>query len=182
MIKHGIEIEETELSEVWLVRLIKNTDYRGDYSTFFRNDVFYEVTGQHIVEGNLVDNHRYTFRGYHYSPHSWKFYLCLRGVLHYYLVNWDETHPEFGRWQEITLQPYQGFIKHPRYATGMWAIEDDSMLMVLQSQRYDSANPDQKTITEDRINAKLVGMNKKSIFYPDLPMVRSWRDVMGKYI
>ncbi len=180
MIKYGMEIEETRLPELWKIRPVQNTDYRGSYMTFFQTDLFQELTGQTIAEGNLVDNQENVFRGYHYSPHSWKLYLCLSGMLHYYLVNWDESHLEYGKWEQITLLPYQGFIKHPRYTTGMWSI-GKSVLMVLQSQRYDLANPDQETITKNRLNAQLVSMGKKSIFYPDLPMVMSKRDMVGEY-
>ena len=174
-------IEKINLPEVWLVKPDQSFDYRGAYQTFFTDEMFHELTGEHIVEGNLVDNHQHTFRGYHYSPRSWKLYLCLSGVLHYWLVNWDESHPEYGEWQEFTLPRYYGFIKHPRYATGMWSITD-STLMVLQSQYYNASQPDQETIEKSKLNATLVANGKQSIFYPDLPMVRSERDTIGNYI
>lgn len=181
MNRYGIEIETTLLPELWSVSLVQNADYRGSYMTFCHNGLFHEMTGEHIAEGNLVDNHAGTFRGYHYSPHSWKLYLCIKGVLHYYLVNWDNEHSGYGEWQQITLLPYHGFIKHPRYATGMWSI-GESTLLVLQSQYYDAQHPDQVTIAKEKLNIELLNMGKKPIFYPDLPVVMSERDTVGDYI
>ena len=179
--KHGLELGETRLPDVWSVRLAQNTDYRGSYMTFCHNKLFHEMTGERIAEGNLVENYAGTFRGYHYSPRSWKFYLCLRGALHYYLVNWDKSHSGYGEWQQITLLPYHGFFKHPRYATGMWSI-GDSTLLVLQSQYYDAKNPDQVTIAIDILNAELAKIGKKTIYYPDLPLILSERDALGEYV
>ena len=173
-----IEVKEFKLPEVWEIKLDQNVDYRGSYMTVFTDDLFKQYTGETVREANLVDNRQYTFRGYHYSPHSWKLYLCLDGVLHYYLVNWDKEHENYGKCAQITLLPYQGFIKHPRYATGMWSISE-SRLMVLESQVYDSDNPDQETITRNQLDGRLIGMNKKPIFYPDLPMIISERDTIG---
>lgn len=173
-------LEETNLPELWSVKVTQQPDWRGSYQTFFRSDWFHEITGEYIAEVNLVDNFARTFRGYHYSPHSWKLYLCLQGVLHYYLVNWDESHPDYGQWQELTLLPYHGFIKHPRYATGMWAVTD-SRLMVAQSQYYNPDKPDQQTITRNQIDVKLISLNKKIIYYPELPMIMSERDMIGEY-
>lgn len=181
MLKHGIEIEDTKLPGLWSIRLVQNADYRGSYMTFCHEKLFHEYTGEHIAEGNLVDNHAGTFRGYHYSPHSWKFYLCLKGTLHYYLVNWDKTHEGYCDWQEMTLLPYHGFIKHPRYATGMWSISE-SILLVLQSQYYDVQNPDQQTITRLQIDDELRTHGMRRIFYPDLQMIMSERDTVGEYI
>lgn len=176
-----IVVKETQFPGLWSVKLDQSVDYRGSYMTFFSDDVLLQYTGQTMREGNLVDNHQYTFRGYHYSPHSWKFYLCLRGILHYYIVNWDENHPDYGKWIQMTLQPYQGFIKHPRYATGMWSITD-STLLVLQSQVYNPENPDQVTIAKGDLNKKLVELNKKPIYYPELPIVLSERDSSGRRV
>lgn len=178
----GLKIEKAKLPEVWIIRLIPDVDFRGSYSIFFTEELFYELTGEHIAEGNLVDNYLGVFRGYHYSPHSWKLYLCLRGALHYFLVNWDKLDPEYGRWQEISLLPDYGFIKHPRYATAMWSVgTENSQLMVLQSQHYNPDKPDQQTIERNQLNAELIAMNKRPIFYPDLPVIMSERDMVGEY-
>ena len=176
-----IEVKEFKLPEVWEIKLDQNVDYRGSYMTVFTEDLFKKYTGETVREANLVDNRQYTFRGYHYSPHSWKLYLCLDGVLHYYLVNWDKAHENYGKCAQITLLPYQGFIKHPRYATGMWAITK-SKLLVLQSQVYDPSNPDQETIEKGRLNNELGAMGENLIFYPNLPMIMSERDMVGEYI
>ena len=179
-------MQETELPDVWLIKPDVNKDFRGNYLMIhheeFYDKQFYNAEFKspikyppdlHFVEWDIATSRKGVFRGIHYSPNCWKIYQCLNGAIYYVFVNCDEHDKDFGKWTSFQLEPYDQLLKHPRYGAGMLALEDNTILHYAQSQYYDPNNPDQKTF---KYNDK-----RFNIFYPNIPMILSKRDIIGKY-
>jgi dTDP-4-dehydrorhamnose 3,5-epimerase-like enzyme len=169
-----LQINETKLDGVWKVTLDKNPDFRGSYKASYVEDDFNKLVPdvKWVEDDVCVSDDRGVFRGIHYSPHCWKYYLCIHGKIEYYIVNCDKSDSEYGKWQNFTLEPYDGLIKHPKYGAGMLALKDNTILFYKQSQYYDANNPDQKTFTLKDF---------PDIFMPNIPLLLSKRDTQGFY-
>ncbi len=144
----SIDISKTTLRDVYLIKPDVFRDFRGDY-VMVDKEVDYDnlPSKVHFVERCISTSRKGVLRGIHYSPNCWKIYQCLHGAIYYVFVNCDKNDSEFGKWQSFILDDknYYQLLKHPRYGAGMLALEDNTILYYLQSQYYDSKNPDQET-------------------------------------
>jgi dTDP-4-dehydrorhamnose 3,5-epimerase-like enzyme len=107
------------------------------------------VPGVHFCEWDIATSRKGVLRGIHYSPHCWKIYQCLAGAIYYVFVNCDETDEKYGEWASFQLEPFDQLLKPPKYAAGMLALEDNTILHYAQSQYYNAFDPDQKTFKWD---------------------------------
>lgn len=173
-----MEVLETQLENVLLIKPDINTDFRGDYVMTY-NEKLYNESGISIkfVEEDISTSIKGVLRGIHYSPTCWKLNECLYGSIYYVVVNTEEGHPEFGKWQAFILSGknhYQLF-KHPRYSSGFLVLSDYCVFHYLQSEYYDPNDPNQKTFKWDdpRFN----------IWWPKItvPPILSQRDEAGYY-
>ena len=182
-----MKIEETQLPDVWLIKPDVNTDFRGDYvmihNKFDYDSILMRIYSEYpvdekdridleFVEWDIATSRKGVFRGIHYSPNCWKIYQCLAGVIYYVFVNCDRKDKDYGKWASFHLEPYDQLLKHPKYAAGMLALEDNTMLHYAQSQYYDADDPDQETFTLKDF---------PEIFIPNIPLLLSRRDTIGEY-
>jgi len=169
-----LQISSTQLDGVWKIKLDSNPDARGNYRCSYRQSGIESILPEvkWVEDDFCISEFRGVFRGIHYSPNCWKYYLCVHGKIEYIIVNCDRQDKDFGKHQNFTLEPYEGLIKHPKYGAGMLALKDDTILFYKQSQYYNANNPDQKTFT-------LKGF--PDIFIPNIPLLLSKRDTQGFY-
>ncbi|KKN87068.1 hypothetical protein LCGC14_0263380 [marine sediment metagenome] len=172
-----MEIVKTQLDDVLLIKPDIFEDFRGDY-VMTHNQRLYRETGIDVdfVEENVSISTKDVLRGIHYSPSCWKLNQCLYGRLYYVVVNCEEFHPEFGKWQSFILSDknhYQLF-KHPRYGSGFLVLSDHAVFHYKQSEYYAPLNPNQKTFKWDdpRFN----------IWWPTKDPILSQRDEVGHYL
>jgi len=162
---------------VYVIEPAIHTDFRGDYVMTY-NEKRYKENGIDVkfVEEDISTSTKGVLRGIHYSPSCWKLNECLYGTLYYVVVNCDEKDAEFGKWQAFILSDknrHQLF-KHPRYGSGFLVLSDYAVFHYMQSEYYDSKNPNQKTFKWDD--------PRFEIWYPNLiPPVLSQRDEEGHY-
>ena len=175
-----MEINKTTLQDVWLIKPDIFEDFRGHYVMTY-HEKLYKI-GSYLISPLIehdisTTRHKGTIRGIHYSPHDWKLYEIFRGAVYYVIVNCEEGHPEFGKWEAFTLsdQNHYQILKHPRYGAGFLTLTDDVVLHYLQSQYYNKDDPDQKTFKWDD--------PLFNIFWPRITPhpILSRRDEEGKY-
>ena len=168
-----MQIQTTNLKDVWLIKPEINNDFRGKYLMYYNAKELKEILPDvDFVEGDIAVSNKHVFRGIHYSPHCWKIYQCINGRIDYVIVNCDKEDSEYGKWQRFLLEPFDMLLKHPRYGAAMWALEDNTILGYLQSQYYNPDNPDQQTFTLKDFS---------DVWYPNLPYILSKRDEQGHY-
>lgn len=172
-----MEIIKTTLRDVWLIKPDINTDFRGDYVMTYHEELYnkYPLPPIKFVEHDISTTHiAGVLRGIHYSPNCWKLNQCLYGKIYYVCVNCDKDSIGYGQWAAFILSGenhYQIF-KHPRYGTGFVTLTDDVVFHYIQSQYYDSNNPDQETIKWDSMG----------IWWPIDKPILSKRDKEGRFV
>lgn len=170
-----LQMVETTLEGVTLIKPNVFEDFRGDYVTVYHK-VLYESFGMDFVEHSVSISSKNVLRGIHYSPHCWKLFEVLHGSAYYVAVNCEEGHPEFGKWQAFILSDRNHYqlLKHPRYGSAFLTLTDTSVLYYMQSQYYDKNNPDQQTF--------LWNDSRFDIWWPIKEPILSQRDELGRYV
>ena len=173
-----MEVLETELEGVLLIKPDINEDFRGDYVMTY-NEKLYVMhgIGASFVEHDISTSTKGVLRGIHYSPNCWKLNQCLYGEIYYVVVNCDEKDPEFGKWQSFILsgRNRHQLFKQPRYGSAFLVLSDYCLFHYMQSEYYDPCNPNQKTFKWDD--------PRFGIWWPKLrPPILSQRDEEGHYI
>jgi dTDP-4-dehydrorhamnose 3,5-epimerase len=170
--------QETSLKDVWILKPEVFKDFRGDYICTFHKEQYdllvREDNGQQVkfVESCIVRSSKHVLRGIHYSPDDWKIYQCLNGKIMYTYINLDEQDPEYLKQETFILEPYDQILKHPRYGTVFFSLEDNTILLYHQSEYYNKDNPNQKTFKWNDPRFKI---------YIPYPPVLSKRDLEGHY-
>ncbi len=171
-----MEVCKTTLNEVWLIKPDVNVDFRGDYVMNYNEKLYMEhldLPPIKFVEQDISSSLKGVLRGIHYSPNCWKLNECLCGKIYYVCVNCDKDSIGYGQWESFILSGenhYQIF-KHPRYGTGLYVLSDHAIFHYLQSQYFDSKDPDQHTIKWDGIG----------VWWPSKNPILSRRDEGGRY-
>ncbi len=171
-----MEVCETTLEDVWLVKPDVNTDFRGDYVMNY-NENLYQIQPQlpmvKFVEQDISTSNKGVLRGIHYSPHCWKLNECLCGKIYYVCVNCDKDSIGYGQWEAFILsgENHHQIFKHPRYGTGFYVLSDHAVFHYLQSQYFDPKDPDQQTIMWDSMG----------VWWPTKNPTLSRRDEGGRY-
>jgi dTDP-4-dehydrorhamnose 3,5-epimerase len=171
-----IQYKEFKLPDVWLIEPKIDNDHRGNFVELNIEKDYDELPPKvHFVYTSISTSMKGVLRGIHYSPNCWKIYQCLNGSMYYVFVNCDESDINFGKWESIILKPYTQVLKHPRYAAGFIALEDNTILYYAQSQYYNYADPDQQTFRYDD--------KRFNIWWPKITPVPllSRRDEKGEY-
>lgn len=171
-----MQILETKLKDVWLIKPDVFEDFRGDYVMTFHEEL-YKRFGVKFVEHDISTSTKNVLRGIHYSPNCWKLNQCLYGKLYYMVVNCDEKDPEFGKWQAFILSDRNHYqlLKHPKYGSGFLVLSDYAVFSYLQSEYYDPNNPNQKTF--------MWNDPRFGIWWPKLTVpILSQRDEVGHYM
>ncbi len=173
-----MEICSTNLKEVKLIKPDIFTDFRGD-NVMVWHKARYSFEGiPEFMEHNLFSGIKGVLSGIHYSPDCWKLYECVYGKVYYIFVNADETSPDFGKWQSFILSDSNHYqlIKSPCYATALLILSDYAVVYVMQSEYYNSENPNQKTFRYDDPRFKL--------WFPKIvsSFILSKRDERGDYL
>jgi len=154
-----MEMVETTLKDVWVIKPDIHTDFRGEYVMTWNTDLygasfpFWRASrGEPWVEHDISTTlQRGTLRGIRYSPRCWKLNQGLQGAIYYVVVNCDVEDSQFGVWEAFVLshKNRHQLLKHPRYGSGFLTLTDNVLFHYLQSQYYDPENPDQKTFMWD---------------------------------
>jgi len=182
--------QETSLKDVWILKPEVFKDFRGDYTCTLDRKVYDNLVDfiprdigdgfkidsiipkVKFVESCIVRSSKHVLRGIHYSPDDWKIYQCLNGKIMYTYINLDEQDPEYLKQETFILEPYDQILKHPRYGTVFFSLEDNTILLYHQSEYYNKDNPNQKTFKWNDPRFKI---------YIPYPPVLSKRDLEGHY-
>ena len=173
-----MKVLETTLKDCWLIKPEVKYDFRGEFlKTFDEKEFNRQFSWFKPVEHDISTSKKGVLRGIHYSPNCWKLNQCLYGEIYYVVVNCEEGHPEFGKWEAFILSGtnrHQIF-KHPRYATGFLVLSEFALFHYIQDQYFDAENPDQQSFKWDD--------PELGIWWPvQGEPILSRRDRIGKYI
>ena len=139
----GLEVCSTTLDGV--LRLAPATrfeDFRGEYVETY-NHALYAAAGIDVdfVQDDISVSTRGVLRGIHGDDVTWKLISCMRGRFYLVVVNWDETSPQYGRWEAFTLSERNRtqVLIPPRFGNGHLVLSDEAIFHYKQSSYYDRA-------------------------------------------
>ena len=134
---------KTNHKDVFLINLISEIDFRGDFTRIFCEDVFKANSIVFkIKQTSLVSNKNiYTLRGLHYQekPHEeQKVLFCLKGKIWDVLVDLRQNLGSYGKWHafELDERNNQGLYIPKGFAHGYITLTDDVQLLYFMDEFY----------------------------------------------
>ncbi len=137
-----LNIEETKLVNVKLIKPSVFEDFRGEYIMTYNEEQYCkDVADIKFVEDDISVSTKHVLRGLHGDSETWKLVSCLHGNFYLVVVNCDEESSLFGQWQSFTLSArnrHQVLIP-PKHGNGHVVLSDSAIFHYKQSNYY---NPD----------------------------------------
>jgi dTDP-4-dehydrorhamnose 3,5-epimerase len=169
-----IEVCETELEDVLLIKPTFFEDHRGEYVELY-NKRLYKSMGINadFVEDDISISTRGVIKGIHGDSITWKLISCLHGKFYLVVVNSDDQSKNFGKWQAFVLSEVN---KHqvlvpPKHGNGHLCLSEKSIFHYKQSAYYDPLR--QFTYKWDEPRFK--------IWWPIKDPILSRRDELGRF-
>jgi dTDP-4-dehydrorhamnose 3,5-epimerase len=135
-----IEICNTELNGVSLIKPTFFEDHRGQYLEIY-NDQLYKSQGIDIdfVEDDISIATRHVLKGIHGDSLTYKLISCLHGKFYLVVINYDKNSNEFGKWQSFILSDVNKFqvLVPPNFGNGHLCLSGKSIFHYKQSEYYD---------------------------------------------
>ena len=169
-----IEVEETKLRDVLLIKPTAFEDHRGRYVEIF-NQELYKKSGVdiHFVEDDISVSKQNVLRGIHGDPKTWKLISCLQGEIFFVVVDCNEESEHFGEWLSFTLSEsnrHQVLVP-PYYGNGHYVLTEQAIFHYKQSEYYDPNHQFTYKWDDERF----------SIDWPTKEPILSKRDTIGEY-
>jgi dTDP-4-dehydrorhamnose 3,5-epimerase len=135
-----IEVLNTELKDVRLIKPSIFADHRGEYVETY-NEALYRQKGIDIkfVEDDISVSRKNVLRGIHGDNETWKLVSCLYGRFFLIVVNCQPDSPEFGRWQSFDLSDKNRWqvLVPPGHGNGHLVLSEVAIFHYKQSSYYD---------------------------------------------
>lgn len=134
-----IEVNETKLKNVLLIKPSVFKDFRGEYIETY-NEKQYKKQGINIkfVQDDISVSKKNVLRGIHGDFRTWKLISCLKGKIYAVIVNCDENLEDFGEWESFELSDknrYQVLVP-PKFGTSHLVLTEKAVFHYKQSTYY----------------------------------------------
>ena len=139
-----MEVSKTNLDGVLLIKPPTIfEDFRGSYVETY-NEKMYNKAGIDIkfVQDDIAVSSRHVLRGMHGDAVTWKLVSCLYGEFYLVVANWDETSPQFGKWESFTLSDKNRLqvLIPPKFGNGHLVLSKLAIFHYKQSTYYNRAS------------------------------------------
>jgi dTDP-4-dehydrorhamnose 3,5-epimerase len=135
--------EPTTITDLWAIRLERQTDERGSFARLFDRAAFaaHGLATAFVQESVSVTRAAGTLRGLHFqrTPHGEaKFIRCVRGAIQDVIADLRPASPSFLRWQAFRLSPDDDLCLYvpPGCAHGFQTLADDSEVLYHMDAPY----------------------------------------------
>lgn len=170
-----MEVVQTEMEGVLLVKPGFFEDHRGEYCELY-NEELYASKGirTRFVQDDISMSSKDVLRGIHGDGVTTKLVTCLLGRFYLVIVDCDEASPSFGKWQSFTLtdQTRHQVLIPPKHGVGHLALTDRVMFHYKQSTTYDPSSQFTYKWNDPRFG----------IWWPISDPILSRRDQVGHYV
>jgi len=135
-----IEVSQTELDGVLLIKPTIFEDFRGEYVETY-NEALYrdKEIAVKFIQDDISVSGRNALRGIHGDDCTWKLISCLYGKFYLVVVNCDTESPDFGRWQSFALSDKNRLqvLVPPKYGNAHLVLSEQAIFHYKQSTYYD---------------------------------------------
>ncbi|MCP4613776.1 MAG: dTDP-4-keto-6-deoxy-D-glucose epimerase [Planctomycetes bacterium] len=138
-----IEVSETDLNGVLLIKPDVFEDYRGEYIETY-NKKLYNESGVEVtfIQDDISVSTKNVLRGIHGDDKTWKLISCLYGKFYLVVVNCNKDSKNFGKWQSFALSSKNRLqvLVPPKYGNAHLVISDLTIFHYKQSTYYDRSS------------------------------------------
>ncbi len=138
-----MEVSKTKLDGVLLIKPPTIfEDSRGTYVETYNEKLYIEAgIGIRFVQDDISVSSRNVLRGIHGDGETWKLISCLYGKFYLVVVNWDDTSPQFGKWESFVLSDQNRLqvLVPPKFGNGHLVLSELAMFHYKQSTYYNRA-------------------------------------------
>lgn len=114
-------------------------DYRGVYGEIYKRQEYFDAgITIDLPEDDFSFSCQNVLRGLHGDLKTWKLVSCLYGELYLVVLNYDESSPDFGKWEGFILSPLNRLqiLIPPMHANGHLILSEWAMFHYKQSEYY----------------------------------------------
>ena len=132
-----MEIMETKLNEVKLIKTDVFEDLRGTFTRSF-SEKDYHILGQQFVEDGFSISSKNVLRGIHGDSETFRIYSCPFGEVYNVVVNCNPQSKEFGKWEGFDLSRENGrqvFVP-PMFGNAYFVLSDEAVVHYKLSKYY----------------------------------------------
>ena len=134
-----LQVEETTLKGVYLVKPSVHEDKRGNfYETYNEKDYIDAGLTARFIQDDISKSVKGVLKGMHGDAGTYKLVQCAYGSVYAVILNCDESSTDFGKWQSFILSDenkYQLYIP-PMYGNGYYVLSDVAVYTSKQSTYY----------------------------------------------
>ncbi len=135
-----MEVSKTKLDGVLLIKPPTIfEDFRGTYVETY-NEELYTKAGVNVkfVQDDISVSSHNVLRGIHGDSETWKLVSCLYGEFFLVAVNWDDTSPQFGKWESFVLSDRNRLqvLIPPKFGNGHLVMSELAIFHYKQSTYY----------------------------------------------
>ncbi len=139
-----MEVSKTELDGVLLIKPPTIfEDFRGTYVETY-NEKLYAEAGIKVkfVQDDISVSSRNVLKGIHGDSETWKLISCLYGKFYLVVVNWDDTSPQFSKWESFVLSDANKLqvLVPPKFGNGHLVLSELAIFHYKQSTYYNRAS------------------------------------------
>jgi dTDP-4-dehydrorhamnose 3,5-epimerase len=140
-----VSVEKTKLPNVLVFKHFCFEDHRGTYEELYNEKDYGEIIKRETgwepkwQEDNIAtSDSRRVLRGFHGDDRTWKFVTCLQGKFYIVVLNYDESSPNFGKWQSFvpSAQNKMQILIPPKHGHAYLVMSDFAIFHYKQSQIY----------------------------------------------
>lgn len=151
-----MEVSKTNLKGVLLIKPpTVFEDFRGTYVETY-NEKLYTEAGIKVkfVQDDISVSSQNVLRGIHGDSETWKLVSCLYGKFYLVVVNWDDTSPQFGKWESFVLSDQNRLqvLVPPRFGNGHLVLSKLAIFHYKQSTYYNRAGQFTLLWNDPRLN------------------------------
>ena len=138
-----MEVSTTKLDGVLVIKPPTIfEDFRGTYVETY-NEKLYTEAGVNIkfIQDDISVSSHNVLRGIHGDSETWKLVSCLYGEFFLVAVNWDDTSPQFGKWESFVLSDRNRLqvLIPPKFGNGYLVLSELAIFHYKQSTYYNRA-------------------------------------------
>lgn len=138
-----LEVHKTSLDGVLLIKPPTiSEDFRGAYVETYNKKLYREAAiDVEFVQDDISVSSRHVLRGLHGDQETWKLVSCLQGKFYLVVLNWDESSPQWGKWESFVLSDNNRWqvLTPPKFANGHLVLSDQAIFHYKQSTYYNRA-------------------------------------------
>ena len=134
-----IEVQETKLDGVKLIKPYIFEDFRGQYiETFNKDDYLKAGIDIEFIQDDISVSNQHVLRGIHGDEETWKLVSCHFGSFYLVVINNDPGSAQYLKWDSFTLSDknrYQVLIP-PKFGNGHLVLSSMAIFHYKQNTYY----------------------------------------------